>query len=152
MSARPLAALLLTVLFAACGGGTPAPAPAAGPDATYAVRGEIVRLPGAEAHEIWLRHEAVPGFKDPDGKVVGMESMTMPFALGRDAQVAGLAVGDRVAFRLEMRWQGSPPAAATAFEKLPAGTRLAFDPPEAATAPAEGGQPAAAGGPPAIPK
>jgi Cu/Ag efflux protein CusF len=127
--ARPFATLLLTGLVAACGG---AHAPAAGPDATYAMRGEIVRLPDAEAREIWIRHEAVPDFKDADGKVVGMESMTMPFDLAPGAGIDGLAVGDRVSFRLEMRWQGASPAVVTALEKLPAGTRLAFDPAPAA--------------------
>jgi Cu/Ag efflux protein CusF len=138
-SARLLATLLVTAVAAACGG-TPE-APATGPDATYTVRGEIVRLPDATTHEVWLRHESVADFKDPDGKVVGMESMTMPFALAPDAKLDGLAVGDRVSFRLEMRWQGGKPASASAFEKLPAGTRLAFDP---APAPPGGeGQPAA---------
>jgi len=39
-------------------------APAAGPDATYAVRGEIVRLPAEGSREIWIRHEPIPDFKE----------------------------------------------------------------------------------------
>ena len=140
-TARRLGALLFSVLAAACGGAPKAPA--TGPDATYSMRGEIVRLPDAGARDIWIRHDAVADFKDSDGKVVGMDSMTMPFELAPDAAIEGLAVGDRVSFRLEMRWQAGTPTTATAFAKLPAGTRLSFDPPVAATGGGEA-QPAAA--------
>ena len=61
-------------------------------------------------------------------------SMTMPFSVtaAGAASLAGIAVGDRVELRLEMRWRGSAtPAAVTVLSKLPAGTRLDFDPPDA---------------------
>jgi Cu/Ag efflux protein CusF len=138
-----LAALAsLSLLAAACGGeprsastartdSTLAP-PAA--DATYRVRGEITRLPSAPGGEIWIRHEAIPEFRDREGKVVGMMSMTMPFGVAPDGAPAELAAGDRVEFRLELRWRESSPARAGDFRPLPAGTRLDFDPPQDAEA------------------
>jgi len=125
-ASAPLA-LLVVALAAACGGEKRAPA--AGPDATYAVRGEIVRLPAEGSREIWIRHEPIPDFKNVSGEVVGMDSMTMPFTLAAGESLEGLAVGARIGFRLEMRWSGGPPAAVSALEPLPADTRLSFDPP-----------------------
>lgn len=120
-------ALLVVALAVACGGEQRAPAP--GPDATYAVRGEIVRLPAEGSREIWIRHEPIPDFRNVSGEVVGMDSMTMPFTLATGESLEGLAVGARVEFRLEMRWGGGPPAAVAGLRALPAGTRLSFDPP-----------------------
>lgn len=118
----------LALVHFACG---QPPAAPAGPAETYAMRGEIIRLPQPGSREIVIRHEAVPGFRDEAGKVVGMEAMTMPFALAADlpdAAMAGLAPGDRIAFRLEMRWQDPREIARISrLEKLPDGTRLAWD-------------------------
>ena len=97
---RLLGALLLLAPLAACRVEVSPPQPAS----TYEIEGEIVRLPTAEGPEIVLRHEAVPGFRDETGMVVGMDAMTMPFALGADVPLTGLAVGDAVRFTLEVRW------------------------------------------------
>ncbi len=111
------------------------PTATAEPVDSYAMRGEIARLPQPSAREIVIRHEAVPGFRDEGGKVVGMEAMTMPFTLAPDLQGAalgGLAPGDRIAFTLEMRWRSaSDIAVISRLEKLPAGTAMSWDPPPA---------------------
>ena len=60
------------------------PAPPAGAVESYAMRGEVVRMPAQATHEIVIRHEAVPDFRDDRGQVVGMEAMTMPFSLAPD--------------------------------------------------------------------
>ncbi|KAB2959116.1 MAG: copper-binding protein, partial [Thermoanaerobaculia bacterium] len=126
----PLALLALLGSLAACGGNKPAPpAASAAPQASYTVRGEIVRLPGPDSAEVLIRHEPIPDFKNPAGEVVGMDSMTMPFRLAAGESLEGLAVGARVEFRLEMRWSGGAPATVSAFTALPPGTRLSFDPP-----------------------
>jgi Cu/Ag efflux protein CusF len=120
-------ASLLALAVAACDGSATAPTAAV---ASYEMRGEIVRLPPAGSREIAIRHEAVPDFRDEQGKVVGMGSMTMPFTLAPGLALESLAPGDRVHFTLEMRWQEPREIARISrIEKLPAGTRLAWDAP-----------------------
>jgi len=131
-SLATLAALAsLAVFSGACG--RPAPAPAGPPDGSYSLRGEIRQLPRPEGDEILIHHEAVPDLKDASGKVVGMDSMTMGFALDPSVDRSALAEGQRISFTLEVRWNASPAARVTNVAPLPAGTRLSFDPPEAAT-------------------
>ncbi len=138
-----LFAVTVALAFAACG--RPPAAPAV-PVESYAMRGEIARLPRPGEREIVIRHEAVPGFRDEGGKIVGMEAMTMPFTLAPDlpaSMMDGLAPGDRIAFTLEMRWQDPRDIARISrLEKLPAGTALSWDPPPASGAPAAPGTPA----------
>lgn len=104
------------VLLASCGGQKTADKP---PD-VYTIRGEISRLPapGRSPRELWIHHEAVPSFKDTEGEVVGMEAMTMPFPLAEAVSVEGLAVGDRVEFVLEVRWEGTPPIVVSKVGKV----------------------------------
>ncbi len=126
-------ALAVALCHVACGKPPAAPAK---PVDSYAMRGEIVRLPQPGEREIAIRHEAVPDFRDESGKVVGMGAMTMPFTLAPDlpaTAMAGLVPGDRIAFTLEMHWQEtSEIARISRLERLPAGTVLAWDPPPAA--------------------
>ncbi|KAB2956719.1 MAG: copper-binding protein [Thermoanaerobaculia bacterium] len=136
--ASAVAMSTLLLVAAACKPAPPAQVAAAG-DADYRVRGEIVRLPEAPGGEIWIRHEAIPDFEDAEGKVVGMESMSMPFPVGAGVDLAGRAPGDRVSFTLAMRWNGRPANAITALELLPEGTALAFDPPAGEPTPMEAG-------------
>jgi Cu/Ag efflux protein CusF len=91
-------ALSLLLLLSACAEKAPAP-----PE-TYEIAGEVVRLPAAGDRQIVVKHEAIPGFKDESGKVVGMEAMTMPFAVAEGVSLDGLAPGDKVEFTLEVRW------------------------------------------------
>ena len=120
--------LALAALSLACGpkrGAAPAP-----PDATYTLRGEIVRLPAAAGGELSFHHEAVPGFRDAQGRVVGMASMTMPFATAPELDLSDLAVGDRVELDFEVRWNGrGAPLRVVRIVRLAPGTRLGFDPP-----------------------
>jgi len=126
-SAFALVALSLPVL--GCGGGEKQAAPK-GPDAVYEVRGEIARLPDPSSPDIWIRHESIPGFRNATGDIVGMDSMTMPFGVGDDSALDQLAVGDRIAFRLEIDWEANgSPSQVVDVHKLEPGTRLEFDPP-----------------------
>lgn len=129
-AALALATLLLPL--AACAGPQP-PAPPAG-NADYEVRGEIAKLPDATPPQIWIRHEAIADFRNEQGEVVGMESMTMPFSVAPGLSLEGFAPGDRIGFRLEMRWGDRAAASVARIEKLPEGTRLAWES-EAAPAP-----------------
>lgn len=92
----------------------------------YEVRGEVVRLPSAEADALTVRHEAIPGFVGVDGQVVGMDSMTMPFPLAEGVALDGVEVGDKVEFTLEVAWEGDPPYRITRVEELGAETVLDF--------------------------
>jgi Cu/Ag efflux protein CusF len=129
----PFAAACLVLGLLACRAG--APETSAAPDATYRVRGEIVRMPAAGSREIGIHHEAIPDFKDEKGKLVGMDSMTMPFLAAPQVALGGFAVGDRVEFEFEVRWRGARPILLVRLQKLATGTRLAFDPEEAAPQP-----------------
>lgn len=92
--------------------------PGAVTPAAYEVRGEILRLPSSARPEILIRHEAIAGFRDEQGKEVGMEGMTMPFTLAPGTPVDGLAVGDAVRFTLETRWElDRDPVRITRIEK-----------------------------------
>jgi Cu/Ag efflux protein CusF len=128
MSGRLLSAVALgaalTVL--ACGG---AKAPAAAPD-VYSVRGEIRALPGAGGREVMIHHEAIPALRDASGKTFGMESMTMSFPVAPEVELSGLAIGDRVEFGLEVRWDARDPVRVIRLAKLPPGAPLAFDEPQ----------------------
>lgn len=120
---RDAGAILLLFLAQACGPTEPPP-----PD-VYEARGVVRQLPAARSpgSALQIRHETIPHFKDADGEVVGMESMTMPFAVADDALLDGIRVGDKVAATFEVRWQGKDPLRITALEKLPPGMMLGFE-------------------------
>ena len=131
------ASCLLTASLAlvACGGGDESPTAtddgaeaAAAADGVYRSRGEVVALPdpAKPGSQLSIHHEAIPDFASYEGEVVGMSPMTMPFPTAPSLDLAGLEVGDPVAFTLEVRWDGSPPYQITAIEKLPADTELDF--------------------------
>lgn len=143
------------VAVTACGDRVESPAPAPAPgssppsagvpanaadrsaaDASYTIRGRLTRLPqpGDSLREINVSHESIPDFKGPQGDVVGMMAMTMPFEVAPEVALEGLAVGDAVTMTLEMRWGNSPTALITTISELPEGTVLAFEEPEPAAA------------------
>jgi hypothetical protein len=126
---RIAAVFAASAAIAAASCSKPPEAPAATAD-SYAMRGEIVRLPAAGSREMAIRHEAVPDFRDEGGKVVGMEAMTMPFTLAQGVGVDALAPGDKIAFTLEMRWRNPRELARISrIERLPAGTLLSWEKP-----------------------
>jgi hypothetical protein len=88
---------------------------------------QLPKTPRAGA-EVNIFHEDMPDFRSQIGEVVGMESMSMPFPVAGPEMLEGLAVGDRVEFRFEVRWEGrGSPLLLTHVEKLPPGTRLEFE-------------------------
>ncbi len=56
------------------------------------IHGEVRRI-DADAGKLTLRHEAIPQFE--------MGAMTMAFRVARPTLLEGIAVGDKVRFRLE---------------------------------------------------
>jgi len=139
-----LVAVAALALAAGCARQAAPPSGASAADAAYTVRAEIVRLPAAPGGELYLRHEAIPDFRDSKGEAVGMGSMTMPFGAPAELDLAGFAAGDRVEATFEVRWKADRmPLRVTRLAKLPAGTALAFDPPPAVD---DGAAPAQDGG------
>lgn len=116
------ALLMLTIAAVGCGN-RQAESDATGQAATYRVRGVVRSVGDGSLH---IRHEAIPEFRDPSGDVVGMEAMSMEFALDAGVSTDGLSPGDTVAFDLSVDWDAPQPAAITALEALPADTELGF--------------------------
>jgi hypothetical protein len=109
----------VALALAACGG-------RGGRD--YTVRGKVAQLPVANqpASAFMIAHEPVDNLVDRDGKVTGMDSMTMSFPLARGLTPAGLAVGEPIEFTLHVDWSADPPVEITSLKKLPPGTPIVF--------------------------
>lgn len=93
--------------------------------AQYQVRGQVKLLP-TDLNEIEIHHEAMPDFVNQRGKKSGMVAMVMPFAVEEGLSLAGIEVGDIVAFTLAVHWNHKPALKITAIEKLPADTELSL--------------------------
>lgn len=119
--AAALAALALLALGTGEGCGGKRPSAEA---RRYTVRGLVVKAadPGAPRPEVMVRHQAIPDFTNREGKVVGMASMVMPFAV-EPARARELAVGDKVEIRFSVDWEG-PSMVVERIEKLPPETEL----------------------------
>jgi Cu/Ag efflux protein CusF len=103
---------------------TPPSAPA--PDAVYTVRGKVVELPDPAnpTKEFRLHHEAIPTFKAPEGKVVGMHEMEMPFPVSDAKLLEGIQVGDLVEITFADWYKPVRTYKVTKVTKLPADTKL----------------------------
>lgn len=111
-----------------CRGGSDSPASqATQPNLhRYTVRGEVTHLATAsEPRRVSLRHEPIEEFKNEAGVVVGMPSMVMPFELGKDVDIAGLEVGDKVEMRFAVGWSPSS-LKVEELRKLPDDVQLRF--------------------------
>lgn len=120
-------ALLVLLLAAGCAGSKEASQNAH----VYTVRGQVEKLPDTAAgdRELTVRHEAIDDFTSRDGGVMGMDSMTMGFALAPEASIEGIAPGDVVELKLRVDWEAENPAEIsqiTEVRKLPPGTKLEF--------------------------
>jgi protein SCO1/2 len=82
---------LITVgaLVAGCHTRTPSPAADMGEVKVFQVKGVVRNLPGDQT--VLIRHEEIPGY---------MAAMTMPFTVKDTNELAGVNVGDTVAFRM----------------------------------------------------
>ena len=131
------AAVLLLLLVALAVGGLLAGCSRGGSGGgrDYTVRGKVTQLPesGDPENGLAVSHQAIDDFVDREGKVVGMNPMTMSFPLGPRVPLAGLAVGDPLEFTLHVDWSATPPIRITSLHKLPPGTPIDYrvaQPPE----------------------
>jgi len=123
--------LLVLLVAGACATG---PAPDGRPEGStagatsmaYTVRGELVSLPDADdaMSSLRIEHEAIPDMVGHDGKVSGMDSMTMPFSTREGLSLDGLSVGDKVEFDLNIDWDRTPALLVTEIHQLAADTEL----------------------------
>ena len=122
-TARVLTAAAALLVVGACAKGAE-DAPTGPPDATYSTRGQVMELPQVAGGEMSVHHEAVPDFRDQDGKPSHMDSMSMPFAVAKEVSLAGIAPGDKVAMTFEVRWETQPTLRVIKLEELPESTAL----------------------------
>lgn len=115
--------LIPTILLAACG---EAPTPTAEPEGQvqrYDARGRVESV-AASGAEMMIFHEALPGFADAQGEVVGMPAHPMSLQVGEGVDVAQIEAGDLIAFELCVQWQPTARSWIEGVTKLPADTEL----------------------------
>lgn len=96
-------------------------------DASYTLRGIIDTLPQTTGPDKYIKihHEALPDFKNKEGKVVGMPEMIMDFEqLAPDVRLTDFKVGDIVDFTFEVRWSPRVVTRVVRMRTLDAGTVL----------------------------
>lgn len=93
-TAKIALAVCAVLLFAGCG---KKEAPAGGSVLHYEARG-LVRGTSPDHKTIEVEHEDIPGF---------MPSMTMPFLVRDESEIAGVQTGDAISFRLNVTQQDS---------------------------------------------
>jgi Cu/Ag efflux protein CusF len=110
--------LAFALVLAGCGPRAQSPEPSHGE--RIAVRASVTQLPGTD-NLLYLHHEAIDRFRDEDGKIVGMDSMTMPFPIAKGLSLQGIEAGDKVTATLQIDWKAVPGVQVVAIEELPVG-------------------------------
>ena len=117
-----LRALFLSaaLLCGACSSSDP------GPAESYTVRGKVEKTLGAGTDRpmVSIHHEAIPRFKNREGRTVGMESMAMSFSFDEAKLGKVLADGAPVEITFEVHWEQSPPLVLKDAKALPTATKL----------------------------
>lgn len=125
--------VLLTMVAGGCSESEPPPPPA---PQTYVVRGVVVQMPDPAdpATAFRVAHEAIEDFQDGEGRVVGMDAMTMDFPLADGVRLRRISVGNKVELTLRVDWSGPKPMEVTRVRQLLAETELEVVLPSEATA------------------
>lgn len=92
----------------------------------HTLRGEVKQVPVPGNSELFLHHEAIDDWTGRDGKVMGMDSMTMGFAVADGVSLGGIQPGDKVEATLRVDWEARMPVEITALRELPPDTELVF--------------------------
>ncbi len=93
----------------------------------YSVRGEVTGLPSpSNPGQLYVMHEAVDNFVNREGKVSGMDTMSMPFPVGKRVSLDGVEVGDVIQFDLRVDWESEDPVEIVDVRELPPDTKLVF--------------------------
>ena len=92
---------------------------------SYHTRGLIQDISGSGPDlRVTIHHEAVPSFKDRDGKASPMSSMSMIFGLADAIQPSALSVGQKLELDFDVRFSKTPPLLISRLKQLPADTAL----------------------------
>lgn len=87
-------------------------------EATYTVRGRVIRLPNPPLGYLVVHHAPIPNFVNRLGKETGMDEMEMDFAWVAPGALDAIAAGDPVELTFEVRWRGEPPTLVTKAVRL----------------------------------
>jgi hypothetical protein len=95
----------------------------------YTVRGVVRQIrPAIDGKtQLSILHEAIPDFVGINGDVVGMKSMTMPFAVADHIDLGPYGPGSRVEIQLSVDWDRVEPGLIMAIEPLPDDVLLSFE-------------------------
>ena len=108
MRALGIIVMLCAVMAAGCARGQTdgQPATAASDARTYVVRGEVISLPqaGKPGTQFIVKHEPIDNFRGADGRIVGMNSMGMPFTPGEGVSLEALEPGDKIELKWVVQW------------------------------------------------
>jgi len=125
MLQKTLFLLAGAILLVGCGADTTDGTDTTSQVTTYTARGRVLEMPSAPGEHIRLEHEAIHGFVDFRGDVVGMDAMTMSFPLAEGA-AGEIIPGNIVEFDLRVDWNADPLSTVTRLEKLADDTELVF--------------------------
>lgn len=92
----------------------------------HTFRAEVTQVPRPGNSELFLHHEAIDDWAGRDGKVEGMDSMTMGFAVADGVSLEGIQPGDKIEATLHVDWTADMPVEITALRELPPDTKLGF--------------------------
>ncbi|HKU36777.1 MAG TPA: copper-binding protein, partial [Polyangiales bacterium] len=93
--------------------------------AHYRTRGLVTGVSGEGADSrVAIHHEAIPAFKDRDGKPSPMESMVMSFAIAPGVDRARIEPAAKLDFEFDVIWSSGSPLVITKLQVLPADASL----------------------------
>ena len=130
MRAFGIIAMLGAIIAAGCSHGqmNEQSAGAASDARTYVIRGEVISVPqsGKPGTGFIVKHEPIDNFRDASGRIVGMNTMGMPFTPGKGVLLEGIQPGDKIEMRWVVQWNPEAKEYVESMRKLPAETQLRF--------------------------
>lgn len=125
---HPLSAIVVLISLIAAGCSGSGSEGDSAKEQVYTIRGQVVRLPDPASGDrsLTLAHEPIDNFVGRDGKVIGMDPMTMPFTVAQGASLDGIEVTDIIEFKLRVDWEAEEPTEIIEVKELPAGTKLDY--------------------------
>jgi Cu/Ag efflux protein CusF len=94
----------------------------------YVIRGQVISVPqaGKPGTQFIVKHEPIDNFRDASGRIVGMDTMGMPFTPGEGVSLEEIRPGDKVEMRWVLQWKPEAKEYVESMRKLPAETQLKF--------------------------